>query len=784
MLRRAVGAIRSRTRVLAVMASVAFAIRVASPAPAERTAAGVAELLGRAVGGHVDPDEFVWESRPSAIGEAIFGRAVLFLAGPNEGSARDLYRARVRLSRSGRPLAVLSAHNLSETPLDDDRDLVARGDHAAVSMVSADGSVLGVRVLDLAGDGSKGARRAIESWLESGSTKGLGCAEIAFKTPPKGLRFELADDALVLAVGEESEPARLDLATYELNAGPRNAAGASVSRLPPPIRSLARLLGRAAGLSGLDDLALRFAHAKNMLSPRARAPVFDGPALADPGSSAFPPAPVALAGSADADGRFHAVRSVEESASAPWLAESAVRAASGAVVRLVAIDTRQLDFGLVGGLALPKPLAGPHADGRLPTSGLVAVFDAPAWSDREGFRAAGRDIVATPPDSPALAVSPFGALALFTNAGSQQAQAWPWLVETRSLVGDESARGSSCEGCRVERSALCVLSSGSVLYAWSRAADVASMRSALAAARCAGAVVLNAHPAPAGFALASSEGRLERLVDPAMSLVWPSQDEPAVQPLFYLSRRDSKPNVSPSAAATWTADPGIQPSPSFRPGIHTATIDNLGAHVRVLSIAPGRVSYRLRAGAKEVASARTGVTFPAKLDDSDVARVVAAVGLGTGRRKGPSGLAIDGRLGLAMRGEDAGILTANGSSIRIADAKSAPPATDGDTSELPLTAEAGQLLSRGREIGTMRARGAACTLDDGTLLVARATFDSDEATTTSLLELGCQTVVALDRGSHLPTFVRREPPKGDARDDGTVLFALDSEMRGRATVMP
>ena len=84
----------------------------------------------------------------------------------------------------------------------------------------------------------------------------------------------------------------------------------------------------------------------------------------------------------------------------------------------------------------------------------------------------------------------------------------------------------------------------------------------------------------------------------------------------------------------------------------------------------------------------------------------------------------------------------------------------------------------------MRARAAGCVVDDGTFMVANTTFDSDEATTTALVDLGCTRVVAFDRGMHLPAFINRAGASApiESRYDATVLFAISEEMRGRATL--
>ena len=72
-----------------------------------------------------------WEPSGGAVADATIGRWALFLArGPGE-DARDVWRARVRVSPEGSVLDVGSAHDLTNTPLGDDHALVLRGAHAA-----------------------------------------------------------------------------------------------------------------------------------------------------------------------------------------------------------------------------------------------------------------------------------------------------------------------------------------------------------------------------------------------------------------------------------------------------------------------------------------------------------------------------------------------------------------------------------------------------------------------------------------------------------------------------
>src|SRR6185312_8220969 len=123
----------------------------------------------------VRSEDFVWEARGGSWYDAFFGRWVLFLARKPGATSADLYRARVRVTRGGQPLTPSGVRNLTESPLGDDRDLVAFGHHAAY-VTSAFGAVQGVTLLDLSGEGGareargwiERAASAIEDWLDTG----------------------------------------------------------------------------------------------------------------------------------------------------------------------------------------------------------------------------------------------------------------------------------------------------------------------------------------------------------------------------------------------------------------------------------------------------------------------------------------------------------------------------------------------------------------------------------------------------------------------------------------
>jgi hypothetical protein len=326
-----------------------------------------------------------------------------------------------------------------------------------------------------------------------------------------------------------------------------------------------------------------------------------------------------------------------------------------------------------------------------------------------------------------------------------------------------------------ERAALCVTGSGFLLHAWGPAVDAPALSRALALAGCEIGLHIGRRPAPLGFVhLDRGEDgawRAERL-SPSMSIA-PERLVAASPGAFAaLVLRDPTPPARPRRAS-WASDGGTQPPPAWLPAVHAAEVVNLGARVRLVAFAPDRFAFRLRAGRREIAP-RGAPDLPEALSPDEHARALAAIGLGTGRRRGPRGLAIGGVIGLRFRGEG-GLLLVDGGRVRILPAGAAdrggsaaalalPPGVD--ATELPLTAERAKLLPAAREISAMRRRSAACVLDDDTFVVASTTFDSDEATTEALLDLGCARVVALDRGARRRAFVHRAgaPPLPDQED--------------------
>src|SRR4051812_4371329 len=103
---------RHRVAFVALFAAVAaFSSLAAGTTPED--AGELALELGRASGGVVRPVDVRWEPSEGMLADLVVGRFALFLASASPGGPRDVYRARVRLSPEGHPLAVSGLRNLT-----------------------------------------------------------------------------------------------------------------------------------------------------------------------------------------------------------------------------------------------------------------------------------------------------------------------------------------------------------------------------------------------------------------------------------------------------------------------------------------------------------------------------------------------------------------------------------------------------------------------------------------------------------------------------------------------
>jgi hypothetical protein len=817
----------TKGRLLGLLAFVVFVWRFSAMArPPERDIEAIATMLGQSVGGTVKPDDFVWEGRGGVLHDALLGRRVLFLAArstdPKLAPTNDLYRAEVRLTRAGRPIALRRVVNLTNTPRGHEHDLVAEGLRAAYA-TRVGSAIQTITVLDLGGDVSAWEARsrwerwqtALENWLQTGASEGIGRIETSFAAAPKTARFELTADALVMALGESAQAAAVSLSDTTVNPGPRDEHGIFAQRLPHPVTPSPRFFEQSLRTTFGPDRALAFRKLYSRANDawiRMRESSASRPAEIPVATSTetttadgeFPPPKLTLAAPRVLPGEGLWVPAAGasavpgDSADAPLaFFETHVRPDPKqhphSVVRLVVMDGRRLELRSIAGSLTPRSETGLHGDGRIPAAdaaSALAVFasDAPDGSQPAGVVTDQRAIVFPRQHAATLAVDRFGRPAI-----------GPWPLDEDVPVTLRSVWQSStplvAEGKVVEavaaqtdlraRSGLGVTNSGHVIYAYAEHVPVIILARALQMAGCREAMALSTSPDPVGFGFVERTGDQGKgkLLFGTNSFTPDRMWNGSPTSFVVVVARSGRPEVPLPDGATWEVDPGPQPDPVWRPAMHTATVTKLGAQVRLALLSPERFLFRVRAGTKEV-SHRFAGTFPDALSADEQARALLAVGLGTGKRKGPRGMAIDGSIGLKF-GTAAGVLVVEKERARIEKSDGFTPTADADAVELPLTADEGRPLPEARIVSSMRPRAALGVLDDGSVLIASTTFDTDEATTEALVDAGCSRVVALDRGSHQNAYVHRAgtetPP--EAHYETTTLYIVRSSMHGRALVL-
>jgi hypothetical protein len=199
--------------------------------------------------------------------------------------------------------------------------------------------------------------------------------------------------------------------------------------------------------------------------------------------------------------------------------------------------------------------------------------------------------------------------------------------------------------------------------------------------------------------------------------------------------------------------------------------------VELVDLEPGRVSWRIRAGAKDAMLASP----LRELSGEDGARVVLAATMGVAPEARARGLATDGRVAVPVRGgADYGVLVAdNEGRLGIARGDALPDGSHADMAELPLLLWDGQRAAAAGS--SVLARSAIGTTPSGRVLIARAPSGGGSALADALDRAGCTRALLLDRGAHATGMLDRagtdHPPR--AQYDQTVLYAIATTLRPR-----
>lgn len=777
------------------VACVSLGSVLASERPPEPTTSALAAFVSGRIGANVEPESISWESPRNVLVELALGRRALFVASPPNGGPRDVYRASIRLTPSGQPLAVSAVENLTDTPEADELGLSVRDDIAAFATVAL-GRVLAVTVLEV---GSARVERT----------------DILLEVPSREATLAREPGSLTLRLDEHDEPIRYDLARRSL-AGPPGSA--RVASRPSPKRGA--MVAVADGLRGLfgetvtsglasvgyrlRDAIARTAYAAFTIGrrpePRARPPkarVTDARSARRPEDVWPPPKVPSIFAVAERDEGVY--RTLATRGAEPFLYRTFVRPdpdRPGARALVVAMDMRQLELGLVAGSDIPRPSAGPPGDGRLfgdaATLGrIVAVFSGgrSGPGDRFGMRAGGRLLVPPAPDGVTVA-----ALA----KGEALVGPWPFggdvpgdvVAFRQGLDSLLDARGEPRENDSASardvrlRSGLCVTPAGHLNYAFGDRLDRRALASALARSGCAYAVELAGGAEPAGIALAnltaSGAGRFAP-VDSAMTFDAESTLAGSSRDFFSVSLRDLRPHLPKDTQ--WRPAPGAQPSPAWATGIFHASLSLGGLTLELFSFENGRVDWRLRPGVREPGA--KGEAWAGFLPEGDAERALAALEIGHTTVTPRLGLALGTTTPITLKDSFATLVLAPTEVLRILlPGETRKFRSDEQAVQLPLLADASGITERARDRGDLRMRAALGVTRSGRVLVGLLRHDSSDPLALALLDAGAERVVELDRGSHHPAFLHRAgtPTPPTQTYDSTTLWALGRPMLPGARV--
>ena len=557
--------LKKRAPVLGLVALLGVFGRCSTPVPPERTLEGLAEMLGHAAGGVVNPKQIVWEPSPGFLSETFLGRPVLFLAAPAPGQPRDVYRARVRVTLEGQPISVRQLRNITETPLGDDAALELRGDRAVFATV-AYGRIQGIGVLDL--DGIRDEDRppglldrlllAITSFQRTGSLAGLGRTDVVLDVPAPEARLNLVPPLLSIDLSEKGRELVYDLEQRTLRGG--NGAQAYAARAVPLVHPPKPLMlwgvdtvreeVGALPIAWLEDqvfgakdavkrttFAMFTSSHETALKVDAGKPVaaavLDATKLEDESASWPPPRiPSIWQEVKPGEGEWVPIEapflkplpvpSKGQAKPPPYFYKTFIRPdpkRAYSEVLFVALDMRQLELGMQAGFEDPKPLTGPPGDGRLPrdpavVERVVATFNGAFKTTHGKYGMMVERRVLIPP-------VPGAATITVTEEHETGIGSWPQteqipsdLVSFRQnldpLVEDGVTNptgryiwGWQLAGTSVmtQRTALCVTPAGHVYYAFAAEIDGPTLGKALRQAGCSYGVHMDMNPGHCGFVL-------------------------------------------------------------------------------------------------------------------------------------------------------------------------------------------------------------------------------------------------------------------------------------------
>lgn len=811
--------LKGRGGLLGLAVGLGCVSHCAAPHPPEKSLLGLSAALGKATGGVVDDHDIAWEESPGFFTETFVGRHLLFLSRAGTDAPRDLYRARVRVTRGGQIIEVRDVRNLTDTPQGDDVGLEARGARASFATL-AYGKIQGISVLELPGIRASDrpeslldrALLAITSRQQTGTWCGIGRTDIVLDAPADHARLSLEAEKLTVDLGAPGSFS-FDVASRKISA--HGGGVASARAIPqvyggkPFVHWLVDTVRAEVGpepiawlenkVFGAEDGLKRTAFA--LFTPKAEmelkadadkaavARVLDAAAF-DGAADSWPPpnVPSIWKDAKPTEGVWKAVSypflkpmlGLPPGSEKPpaYFYRTTIRPdpkRAYSEVLLVALDMRQLELGMQAGFEDPKPTIGPPGDGRLPDDPkkyrrIVATFNGAFKTTHGAYGMMVNHRVLLPPVKG-------GASVVVTDTGEVGLGSWPNTFEIPKnivsfrqnldpLVEDGIANptGRNLWGWQLEgesvmthRSALCVTSAGHLYYAWGDEIDGATLGKALRQAGCSYGIHLDMNPAHTGFIFMDVQNPFKQKAE--LRIADPGM-KIAVDKYVRGAPKDFFYVMVRDAAPT--KQEGIEWSPDTGAQPPPAWMTGIfGAKLAIGSVDVQLTRFEkghvaLRLRAGSKEPGAWGAPgVKLSLDDKEAHEVLAAVGLGHTTESTRYGLSFGSATPIQARTAYA-TLVANPRGELTLQTEGAPTlAADEDAAQLPLLVRGGTVESRARDRGELRQRGALCIAPDGAVVVAQARHDSSDAVATALQRAGCQDVVELDRGSHHPAFVHR-----------------------------
>ncbi len=812
------GYLKARAPLLGFAAAAAIASVSLSSGPRVSDEESLKAALGQAC--DCETDAFVWGKSQGVLTDYLIGRPLLFEGSSrgSKGDAGEVFFSSVRVSKEGRVLSIGTARNLTETEAAHEYGLTGNGSFAMFATEAKLGpqslTVLSFSSPALAKETLLGRLQiALRNYLSTGRSSGLQRSDLIFsETVPGPVIAKLTNGTLRVSYpgGEVRDETTNFLQQDSGRLAPLlDQAGISLNpRVTTPVPWLHFLADAGRRFAGpgvvawvegrtfslADGLTRATYHASHRAPANHRGPAKTAPPKPTPppkDQPSWPPPPL-TSGLDEGDGRWTPLVYLEKEP-VPSFYRTVLHTDAErpyAEIHLVAMDMRRLSLGIGAGYEDPHPDTGPPGSGHLPRDPkiarrVVATFNGAfkATHGRYGMKAEGRVLVPPVEGAASVLIDKRERVGFGTwTREMDQADFLAFRQNLDPLVKDGKPNPSGRKvwgehlygaGVAVQRTALCLHETGHLLYAWATEATGEALAQGLSGAGCTYAVHLDMNPGHCAFLLNqvdsvepfSARGRPldpRMNVNPTRYVRWSPKD------FFYVMKKSSLPH---SEGVSWRVAPGDSPSPPNIPGLFFGDKTIAQIPVTIDRVDAGRLAFSIEVGSGE---GNASGSLPAP-----PVRPLIAWGMGHGTRGSRTGLSIGRQVVVPLKRNYASLILTDG------DLSLLPPGEpqvekDGQTVvQLPVLARDGALLPESRELGGVRRRAALCIDRSGSLLIARMEHDTPAPLAQLLVDLGCDLVVDLDRGSHPPSLVERAgtpTPPGTGAEQ-TRLYGSDTIMR-------